>query len=367
MLTEAIRNFAPPQTPALLIDVARLDANIAAMQAACDAAGIRLRSHGKMHKCPAIAARQVAAGAVGLCCQTMGEAEVFAHAGIHDLLITAPLPRWAPPRLAVLARETGARLAAVADSLEQIAALNGAASAEGITLGAAVDVNIGMHRAGANPEDVPQLAAAIEAAPALRYDGIQAYFGHLQHQAEGRAAANAANSAILATLVRQLTEAGLAPAQVTGGGTGTHSLDLTAGVFTELQCGSYALMDAEYDLCGAPDGEWAFAPALFLAASVVSAQHPSHVTIDAGLKALSADVPPRIAGGTLPDSQYRSMGDEHGAIIGRGALQEGDLLWLQPGHCDPTINLHDAFWAVHPDGSAERWEISARRMTPLAV
>jgi 3-hydroxy-D-aspartate aldolase len=360
--------FTPPQTPALVVDVAALDANIAAMQAACDAHGVRLRAHGKMHKCPAIAARQIAAGAVGLCCQSIGEAEVFARAGIGDLLVSAPLPRWAAPRLAALAKETGASLSAVVDSPAQIAALAAATDTAGVTLGALVDVNIGMHRAGAAPAAVPALAAAIQAAPSLRYGGIQAYFGHLQHLAEGRTAANAAATEILRTLIADLGSAGLAPPQVTGCGTGTYALDLVGGVFTELQCGSYALMDAEYGDCGAPSGDWPFSPALFVATMVVSAQHQTHVTIDAGLKALSADVPPRIVAGAAPDSTYRSMGDEHGAVIRAGAdaalPQEGDLVWLQPGHCDPTINLHDVMWAVHGDGRVERWDVAARRVTP---
>ncbi len=364
MLPPALARFVPPQTPALVVDVARLDANIAVMQAACDAAKVRLRAHGKMHKCPAIAQRQIAAGAVGLCCQTIGEAEAFARAGIGDLLITAPLPRWAVARLVALARETGAQLAAVVDSAAQIARLDAAAMAAGVTLGALVDVDIDMHRAGAVPRDVPMLAAALAGARALRYDGIQAYFGHIQHMSEGRAAALAKATQTLADLRQTLTDGGYPPAQISGGGTGTYALDLNGGIYTELQCGSYALMDAEYLDCGGPVGDWPFAPALFLAATVVSAQHASHVTIDAGLKALSADVPPRIAAGGVQGSHYRSMGDEHGAVVGRGARMEGDLVWLQPGHCDPTINLHDALWAVQDDGAVERWAISARRVTP---
>jgi 3-hydroxy-D-aspartate aldolase len=385
MLSSSLAGFVPPQTPALVIDMARLDANIAAMQAACDAAGVRLRVHGKMHKCPAIAARQIAAGAVGLCCQTVGEAQAFVRAGTRDMLVSAPLPRWAAARLAALARESGAALAAVVDSPDQIAVLNQAAGDAGVTLGAVVDVDIGMHRVGAHPDDVAALAAAIVAAPALHYGGIQAYFGHLQHLDEGRSEANAAATATLAALVSSLRNAGLAPPQVTGGGTGTYRYDLAGGVFTELQCGSYALMDAEYGDCGGPDGDWPFAPALFLAATCVSTRHKSHVTIDAGLKAMSADVAPAVIAGAAPGSVYRSMGDEHGAIIhpatppGRkvaemdadpalpwpaDAPREGDLLWLQPGHCDPTINLYDAFWAIDADGQAERWAIAARRTTP---
>ena len=376
--------FIPPQTPALVIDRGALDANIATMQRRCDAAGVRLRAHGKMHKSSRIAQRQIAAGAAGLCCQTVGEAEAFAKAGVADLLVSAPLPRWGAPRLAALAKETGATIAAVADSAHQIDALADAASAAGVTLGAMVDVNIGMHRAGVYPADAAALARAIRNASSLRYDGVQAYFGHLQHLCEGREAAVAAATEQLRTLVASLAAQGLDPPQVSGGGTGSHAHDLAAGVFTELQCGSYALMDAEYEDCGAPGEQaWPFAAALWIVASVVSARHKGLVTIDAGLKAVSADVAPRVIAGAPAGSPYRSLGDEHGAVIHPGvprgdpaaidadasiawpadAPREGDMIWLQPGHCDPTINLHDGFWAVDADGTADWWPVDARRVT----
>jgi 3-hydroxy-D-aspartate aldolase len=378
----------PPQTPALVIDRTALMRNMAAMQAACDAKGVRLRAHGKMHKCSMLAKLQVEQGAVGLCCQTVGEAEAYARAGIRNLLVSAPMPTWGPERIAALAKSTGATLSAVCDSAEQIERLGAAARAAGVEISALVDVNIGMHRVGCSVEEAPQLAARIDATEGLHYGGIQAYFGHLQHLADGRATANAEGTATLKALVKTLTIQGLAPSVVTGGGTGTYRLDLEAGVFTELQCGSYALMDAEYLDCGAPDGDWPFEPALFIAASVVSAKHKSHVAVDVGLKASSFDVPPRVVAGAAPGSLWRSMGDEHGAIahpaffaaLGGGtdaatidandtfawqpdAPKEGDTVWLVPGHCDPTINLYDAFFVTREDGGLDRWPIDARRVS----
>lgn len=380
---------APPQTPALVIDRKALDANLATMQAACDARGVRLRPHGKMHKCTTIGRMQIAAGAVGLCCQTVGEAEVFARGGIGDLLVSAPLPGWGAARIAALARETGAHIACVCDSATQVDRLAAAARDAAITMAALVDVNIGMHRVGCSPDAAPDLAERIAASEGLRYAGVQAYFGHLQHLAEGRSEANAAGTATLRALVADLTRRGFAPPQVTGGGSGTYALDLAAGVFTELQCGSYAVMDAEYLDCGGPAGEWPFRPALFIAGTVVSTQHKSHVTIDVGLKATSSDVAPRIVAGAAAGSIWRSMGDEHGAIAHPATLprlaageiveaidadptlpwpadapREGDIVWLLPGHCDPTINLYDAFYASCGDGGYERWPIDARRVSP---
>lgn len=376
-------HFHPSQTPALVIDRAALDHNLRVMQDACSEKGIRLRAHGKMHKCATLGHLQVAGGAVGLCCQTVGEAEVYARAGIADLLVSAPAPAWGPPRLASVVNETGAAIAVVVDSIAQIERLDAAACAAAVVLGCLIDVNIGMHRVGCTPDEVVGLAARIKACSGLRYDGIQAYFGHLQHL-ENRAKANAAGTERLRTLVLALRAAGLPPRQVTGGGTGTYTLDLAAGVFTELQCGSYALMDVEYGDCGGPQGAWQLRPALFIASTVISARHKSHVTIDVGLKATSMDVPPRIVAGAAPGSVWRSLGDEHGAVVhptARGgdveaddanpdidwpvdAPKEGDTVWLQPGHCDPTINLYDGFWAVDATGAAEWWPIDARRVTP---
>lgn len=379
---------APPQTPALVIDHQALLDNLAVMQGACDAAGVRLRAHGKMHKCSALGKLQIAHGAVGLCCQTVGEAIAYAEAGIGDLLISAPIPYWGAIRVGQLMARTGARLAVVCDSEAQIARLGQAALDNGVEIGCLIDVNIGMHRAGCTVDDAPRLAELAARQAGLRCDGIQAYFGHLQHQEVDRASVNAASTQVLAALVARLTDAGLAPAIVTGGGTGTFAFDLAAGVFNELQCGSYALMDSEYGDCGGPTGEWPFRPALFVAACVVSAQHKSHVTIDVGLKATSMDVSPRVVAGASPGSIWRSLGDEHGAILHPSILphlkggadiaaidadpaidwpadapKEGELVWLQPGHCDPTINLYDAFFVAKPDGSLDRWPIDARRIS----
>ncbi len=375
-LADFLAQVAPPQTPLLVIRRAALVANLAAMQAACDAAEVRLRAHGKMHKCSELGRLQVAHGAVGLCCQTVGEAEVYAAAGIADLMVTAPVPPWGWQRLAALP----GTIAAVVDSAAQVEQ----AAGTGLTL--FVDIDLGQRRAGVRPDEVVALAQAITATDGVRFGGVQAYAGHLQHQADrpARAAAHADAMVTLAAVVADLTAAGLPPGQVCGGGTGTAALDLAAGVFTEIEAGSYALMDVDYDIAGAPTGEWPFAPALFLAASVVSVQHAALVTCDAGLKALYTDGPPaRVVAGAAPGSRWRSMGDEHGAIIHpdwidtlrtdpvaafaagnrhpADAPLEGGIVWLQPGHVDPTMALHDAVWVADEDGSLERWAIDARR------
>ena len=352
-----LANVMPPVTPALVIRRAAFAANLDLMQAECAARGVRLRAHGKMHKSSRVAAEQLARGAVGLCCQTVGEAETYVAGGVPDVLVTAPVPPWGWPRLAALV--VGARVGAVMDSVAQAQAASAAAVAAGVVLDAYVDVDPGMGRAGVAPADAPALAQRITGLPGLRWAGLQAYCGHHQHMGPaGRAAAHAAWTDQLRALLAELRAAGLHPGQVTGGGTGTAALDLAAGVYTELQAGSYALMDVEYgDL-----GDLPFQPALFVAATVVSARHASHVTCDAGHKALHPNGPPQRV--VWPAGcQYHPAGDEHGAILPPNGAQEGGLVWLQPGHVDPTVALHDAYFVADEDGRLERWPIDARRHT----
>lgn len=393
-----LSSVRPPSTPALIVRREALLRNLRAMQLLCDAAGVRLRAHGKMHKCSTLGRLQVELGAVGLCCQTVGEAEAFAGGGIGDVLVTAPVPPWGAPRLAALARN-GSRISAVADDEGQVERLNAAACDAGVTLNALVDVDLGQRRSGCRPEEAKALALAIAASPSLTFGGIQAYLGHLQHEPDldVRRRAVEAATARLSTLVAELDRSSLHPDVVTGGGTGTHAIDLAGGIFTELQAGSYAVMDAEYEAAGAPDGgAWSFEPAMFIAATVVSSRHKTHCTTDAGLKAVAVDGPPaRVVAGAAEGSAWRPMGDEHGAIFAPESLEAweaaqtrldraelveridmdpdvrwpeehpevGNLVWLQPGHCDPTINLYDAMLVADEDGSLEAWPIDARRTT----
>ena len=362
-----LASFVPPQTPSLVVDRAALESNLDAMQKLCDAAGMRLRPHGKMHKCSTLGRLQVARGAVGLCAQTVGEAEAFVDGGIDDVLVSSPSAEWAAPRIAALA--TRARISATADHPQQVAWLSDAARRQGSTIDLVVDIDPGTHRTGADPSKAVELARLAASIGGLRFAGIQIYAGQLQH-VEDRAARQRAYDAVIARaagVVADLTAAGLPPGVVTGGGTGSHAFDLASGVFTELQAGSYALMDVEYEACESPSGErWPFRQALFVASRVVSANHETFVTIDAGIKALSMDGPPaRVAAGAPSGAEWIAMGDEHGFVRHpTGVLPRlGDLVWLQPGHCDPTMNLYDALYVVAEDGSHERWPIDARRQS----
>lgn len=388
-----IAGFVPPQTPLLMVRRTALERNLTTMQGLCRAAGVRLRAHGKTHKCSTLGRLQVEKGAVGLCAQTVGEAEAFVRGGVLDVLVTAPHPAWGSARLAGLAR-AGGRVGATVDDADQIERLGAAARAAGVTLDCVIDVDPGTHRTGCHPSRAVELARMAAATDGLNYAGVQSYAGHLQHIADvpGRKAGDDGVQAMVAGVVADLTAANLAPAVVTGGGTGTHSYDLKGGVFTELQAGSYAFMDVEYEDCGAPEGGWPFEQSLFIAASVISAVHKSHVVVDVGFKANSVDGPPaRIAAGAARGSLWRPMGDEHGMILHPSAIpllkggsfieavnaldadeaapfpadapKAGDIVWLQPGHIDPTINLYDALHVIAEDGTWERWAVDGRRVS----
>lgn len=329
-------------TPALILDLDALDRNIARMQSAADAAGMSLRCHGKMHKSAWVAQRQIAAGAVGICCQKASEAEAFARAGIADILVSNQVRQpLMLDRLARLARTC--RIALCVDAPEAVAEAAAAATRHGTTLSVLVEIDCGARRCGVtDPAAALNLARAILAAPGLTFGGLQAYHGSAQHlptRAE-RAAAIAQAGALVRQVRDTLSEQGIACPAITGAGTGTWAEEAASGLWTELQCGSYAFMDADY---ARVIGD-AFDQALFLLAGVMSQPAPGRAVTDAGLKVLAVDSGlPVVA--DRPGVTYIGASDEHGTLSDpAGTLRVGDHLRLIPGHCDPTVNLHD--WIV---------------------
>ncbi|MEW6018561.1 MAG: DSD1 family PLP-dependent enzyme [Pseudomonadota bacterium] len=354
-------------TPVLVVDLDVLEANIAAMARKAAAGGARLRPHAKTHKSVDIARRQVAAGAFGLCCAKLGEAEALAAGDIPNLHITSPVV--SAPAIARLAalNDRSPGLSVVADHPDNVAALAQAASVER-PLTVFVDVDPGIRRTGvANDSDAVALARQIAAAPSLRFGGVQKYCGREQHIgdfAERRAAIVAQTEALSGTIAA-LTAAGLAPPVVTGGGTGTHEIDLELGVFNELQVGSYVFMDDQYLACrlAAEPGE-TYGRSLMVEARVVSANHGPLVTVDAGFKAFSTDAdPPQVLAGAGEGARFAFMGDEHGAVIAPGVgerLRPGDMVTLAVPHCDPTVNLYESYHVVRGDTLVDIWPVSAR-------
>ena len=355
-------------TPVLVLDIEALDRNIAAMATLAAGRDVGLRPHAKTHKSVDIAKRQLGAGALGVCCAKIGEAEVLAEGGITGILITSPVaaPR-AIDRLAALAARADG-LMAVVDHPAVAARIDAALAAVGATLDVIIDVDPGIRRTGvASAETAVDLAQAIAALPRLRYRGVQYYCGsqqHIEDYAERRAAI-VERTAYLKSVITALADTGFAPEIVTGSGTGTHRIDLDLGVFTELQAGSYVFMDKQYldcDLTG--DGEAPFEVALGVDARVVSANHSGLATIDAGFKALSTDGGVAVVRrGAAEDARFAFMGDEHAALIAPGIgdqLAPGDPVTLTVPHCDPTVNLYDHYHVVSGDTLVAIWPVSAR-------
>ena len=356
--------LAAVDTPALILDLNAFERNIESMAAALRGRAVRLRPHAKSHKCAEIALRQTAAGAVGVCCQKVSEAEALVAGGVTDVLIANEVVGAGKlDRLAALARR--ARLAVCVDALQNVADLNSAAQRAGVRLDALVEINVGADRCGVEPgAPALALARAIAASGHLRFAGLQAYHGgaqHLRSVAERRAAIGRAVELVLAT--RSLIEqSGIACEIVTGAGTGSFPLELASGAYDELQPGSYIFMDADYNR-NEFNAEWPrFEQSLFVWTAVMSRPNATRAVVDAGLKASSVDSGmPQVW--QRPGVEFVKASDEHGVLAlapGAEAPALGEKLLLVPGHCDPTVNLYDWFVCVRSGVVEAVWPVSAR-------
>jgi D-serine deaminase-like pyridoxal phosphate-dependent protein len=354
------------ETPALVLDLDAFERNIAKMADFAARAGVRLRPHAKCHKSPAIALRQIASGAIGQCVQKVGEAEVLVRGGIKDVLVSNQVVGERKLlRLASLAKD--ATIALCFDAPEQVDAASRVARDFGVELGALVEIDVGMERCGIAPgRDAAMLARRIADAPSLKFRGLQAYHGRAQHLPTWQERAQAIAFAVDAVRETEcsLAAENLACEIISGGGTGTFEFEAASGIYTELQAGSYAFMDTEYARIGARDGgRYAeFEHSLFVLASVMSTPAPDRAIIDAGLKSYSAEKgPPWVHG--REGVEVTGVSDEHGRLaVGTNArpLKLGEKIWLIPGHCDPTINLHDWYVGVRNGRVETLWPISAR-------
>src|SRR6266705_3261533 len=351
-------------TPALVLDLDALEGNVSRMADAVKESGVRLRPHAKSHKCAEIARAQVAAGAVGVCCQKVSEAEALAQGGVADVLVTNEIVgKQKLARLARLVRE--AKVGVLADDAANVADLDAAARAEGVRLDVLVEVNVGADRCGIEPgEPALALARRIAALGNLRFAGLHAYHGSAQHLrgAEERRAAIAAASEKAHVTKALIERAGIACETVTGAGTGTFLLESSSRVFNEIQPGSYVFMDADYNRNVWEEGWPRFEQSLFVLATVMSVPASNRAVLDAGLKASSVD-----SGMPLvherPGAEYVKASDEHGILkiaVGAKAPKLGEKLLLVPGHCDPTVNLYDSFVCVRRGKVEALWPVSAR-------
>ena len=345
-------------TPALLVDLDALEFNLDRMAALLDGTGVRLRAHAKTHKSPLIAHMQAARGAIGQCVQKVAEAEIMAWGGVQDILVSNEVVR--PAKLARLMALSGvAHVAVCTDCDAGVDRIADAAAGAGVRQDVLVEIDTGHGRCGVAPgPDAVALAQRIAASPHLRFAGLQAYHGTAQHMRtlDERTVAIVAGAEATRRTVEQLRQRGLACDIVGGGGTGSFELEAVSGVFTEIQAGSYALMDADYgrNHGGASAG---FRQSLFVLTTVMSTR-PGRAVVDAGHKAVAID-----SGYPLvwqqPGLAYTGASDEHGVLTGDG-LALGEPVRLVPGHCDPTVDRHDWYVGIRAGRVVRVWPVAAR-------
>ena len=364
-------------TPALVIDLDAMKRNLGRMAEFSRKHHVRWRPHAKLHKSATLAKMQIKAGAVGVCVQKTAEAEAMVAGGVHDVYISnqvisqSKLARVAALTQAVAAQ--GGQIAIAVDSVEGVSRLalamteartrapNGVATVVDVF----VEIDVGQGRCGVQPgPEAVLLALEIRKHPALRFAGLQAYHGKAQHVRNVQERRMASADAMKAVeLTCQLLKAqGIAPGLVTGAGTGSFALEAASGVYGELQAGSFIFMDADYAQNQRDTVQPHFEHALFVKTQVMS-RHASHAVCDAGHKshAIDSGLPRVHAFDGQGGLDYFNGGDEHGILrpsAGHTRLPElGQLLWLIPGHCDPTVNLHDAMIGVSgglKSGTVER-------------
>jgi len=337
-------------TPALILDLDSFERNLSTLNESVKGK-VRVRPHAKMHKCPEVAKRQIAAGAVGVCCQKVSEAEAMVDGGVADVLVTNEIVGGRKlERLAALSRR--AKIGVCVDSAENVAQLKG-------DLDVYIELEVGMRRCGVEPGEAV-VALAKQVTRHHRFAGLQAYQGRAQHlrSMEERHAAIEVAAQHVQHTKRLLARAGIPCPIVTGAGSGTYMLEVEAGVWDEIQPGSYAFMDADY-----AKNEWAaplprFEHALFVLTTVMS-RAPERAIVDAGLKASSVDS--GMPGVWRRDGlRYTRASDEHGWIEGSPLPALGERLQLVPGHCDPTVNLYDWYVCVRRGVVEALWPITAR-------
>jgi 3-hydroxy-D-aspartate aldolase len=354
-------------TPALCVDLDKLERNIAKMQRTANANKIGVRPHAKTHKCAAIAKLQMAAGAIGICTAKLSEAEALFDAGIDKILMTtANLPPAKIRRAMQLKKRMPGFIQAV-DYDQNVRDLNDAAREAGVIADVVIDVAVGT-RTGIPPgEDAIKLAQLVDKQPGLKLRGLLSYDGGAQHitgfaTRKERALASIEENARTREKMKQI---GLNTEIFSGGGTGTYNIYHLVPGFTDVQAGSYIFMDMQYVAIGNADGQPVyddFEPSLTVLATVVNNRFPGRLTTDAGAKALTLNVPRAGVIGE-PGMDYNAGSDEFGSITFKEARKDwkmGEKMELIVPHCDPVVNLYDYIYAIRNDRVETVWEVTAR-------
>lgn len=354
-------------TPALIVDLDAFERNVKRMREFAEKMGVRHRAHAKTHKSADIARIQMElGGAVGVCCQKVSEAEAIVAGGIKDVLVSNQVVD--PKKIDRLAQLAGkARTLVCVDDLGNVDVLSQAAQKHGTTIECLIEIDCGAGRCGVQwGEPVVELARKIDAAPGLKFSGLQAYQGAAQHVHDYRDRKAKIDAAVdqVAKTIAMMEKEGLHCDIVGGAGTGSYYFEGDSGVYNELQCGSYIFMDADYQRVRDAGGDFIhdFDNSLFIWTSIMSKTKADKAICDAGLKAQSVDSGLPVIYGR-DDVEYVKCSDEHGVISDpNNVLRLNDKLKLVPGHCDPTCNVYDWYVGIR-DGKVEcLWPVTARGM-----
>ena len=349
------------ETPVLVVDVEAMQRNLDRMMGILAGSKVRLRPHLKTAKSPALAWKMIDAGAVGICCAKISEAEVMANAGIPDILLTSEVAGAGKfERLVALAKRLPG-FKAVVDSEYAIEAISRVASERAALVNLMIEVDVNTGRSGVVSADAAlRLADRIRELPSVDLVGLHGYAGHAQvRPAEDREVLNPQAMEVLKETIDLLEEHNHELQYISGGGTGSAALDVDAGVLNEVQAGSFLLMDTAYRDAGAP-----FENAISCLATIISRPDDTRAVCDAGQKTMSRDAgPPEVI--DRPGVRYLRGSDEHGNIeVDSGSLNEplnvGDIVRLLPSHVCTTINLHDVLVGVRNGVVEAVWPVEAR-------
>ena len=357
-------------TPCLVIDYDMLLTNLKKMQQHCQSNGINYRPHCKTHKCSTLAKLQLEYGAIGLSVAKLSEAEVFISKGLTSILVTSPVVGLTKlTRLERLLKTTD-QLLLVVDDAENILELQKIGKRLDKKISVLLDIDGGIGRTGVSMKDGLFFVELIVKQCHLQFMGIQRYAGHLQHiedyQQRYQRSLDIMQQA--SDFVKQLRQKGISCPIFTGAGTGTYDIDVHAEHLTEIQPGSYVVMDVEYQHIGSKENQsffHHFFPSLTLLTSVISYHHASHLTVDAGTKAIYLDVKhyPKVLSHQGLIYEWGGFGDEHGKIFIEkpdDSIALGSIIELQIPHCDPTINLYDKFYIIQNERVIAVWDIDCR-------
>lgn len=354
-------------TPALVLRRSALQRNIATMAQFLGSHNKGFRPHAKTHKCPLICHEQLAAGAVGVCVAKVGEAAAMIAGGVQDILITSPITTPLKANIVGELAKQAAGLHLVVDSQYGLDVLQGALPQE-TRLGVLIDLDVSMGRTGTRDvELVAQLIESVDADPRLNFAGVQHYAGHVMHIKEfaTRRDKSLALWQKISESLEFLSQRGIRCDVVTGAGTGTYNIDVAVPAITDLQVGSYILMDEEYRQIASADADRFedFEVSLSVACATISQPRAGTITVDGGYKAFASDSVAPVTD-QIPNSQFHFAGDEHGVLVlpeGEQELRLGQVLQFVAPHCDPTVNLHDYYWVQEDDDLIhECWPITGR-------